>query len=110
MRRLVNRGPYEAPGGGSSIVNAIAWDASTGTFDVTAAPSMRMVVDLADLDRSRWVNQTGISGHPGDAHYDDQLDTWLDGGSYAWPFSRAAAVRRRPPERRPADASAPGRR
>ncbi len=93
LRRLFNRGPYAAPGG-TSIVNAFSWDASALTdpdtreksFDVTAAPSMRMIIDLADLNQSRWVNQTGISGHPGDTHYDDQLDTWLKGEDYAWPF------------------------
>ena len=79
----------EVPGGGS-LVNAMAWDAADGTFDVTAGPSMRMVVDLGDLDRSRWVNQTGVSGHPGNGHYDDQLDTWLSGGSYRWPFTEPA--------------------
>ena len=102
IRHLVNRGPYDAPGG-SSIVDAFAWDASIGTtgdapevsdmFDVTAAPSMRMIVDLSDLDRSRWVNQTGVSGHPGDSHYDDQIDAWLSGTDYAWP-SGAGAVRK----------------
>jgi len=91
VRKLFNRGPYSAPGG-SSIVSAFSWDASSGTFDVTSAPSMRMIVDLSDLDKSRWVNQTGISGHPGDAHYDDQISTWLKGQDYAWPFT-AAAVR-----------------
>ena len=91
IRKLYNRGPYLAPGG-SSIVNAFSWDASSGNFDVTSGPSMRMVVDLFSLDNSRWVNQTGISGHPGDAHYDDQLDTWLKGKDYAWPFT-AKAVR-----------------
>ena len=33
-------------------------------FEVDWAPSMRMVVDLADLDRSRWVNQTGAAATP----------------------------------------------
>lgn len=89
VRHLVNRGPYPAPGG-TSIVDAFAWDASSGSFDVTAAPSMRMVVDLSDLDRSRWVNQTGQSGHPSDSHYDDQLEAWLDGSDYPWPSSTAA--------------------
>jgi len=89
IRRLFNRGPYSAPGG-SSIVDAFSWDASSGNFDVTAAPSMRMIVDLWDLDKSRWVNQTGISGHPGDSHYDDQLGTWLKGKDYAWPFTAKA--------------------
>ena len=32
-------------------------------YEVTAAPSMRMVVSLADLDDSRWINLTGVSGH-----------------------------------------------
>jgi penicillin G amidase len=89
IRSLVNRGPYDAPGGGS-IVSAFAWDAAAGTFDVTAGPSMRMIVDLGNLDRSRWVNQTGNSGHPWDSHYDDQVEAWLEGRDYAWPFSPAA--------------------
>src|SRR5690606_29506585 len=56
VRMLVNPGA-EQLSGGSSIVNATSWDASarhevTGArdFSVTAGPSMRMVVDLADLD------------------------------------------------------------
>jgi len=91
LHKLFDRGPYEAPGG-SSIVNAFSWDAASQTFDVTDAPSMRMIIDLSNLDSSRWVNQTGISGHPGDSHYDDQIQTWLNGGDYSWPFS-ARAVR-----------------
>jgi penicillin amidase len=89
VQRLVNRGPLPASGG-SAAVNALAWDASSGTFVVTAGPSMRMVVDLADLDASRWVNLTGASAHPSDDHYDDQLDTWLAGESLPWPFSTEA--------------------
>ena len=89
LGKLFNRGPYAAPGG-SSIVDAFSWDASTGSFDVTAAPSMRMIIDLGNLDSSRWVEQTGISGHPGDSHYDDQIGTWLHGKDYSWPFTAAA--------------------
>jgi penicillin G amidase len=88
---LLNRGPVGLAGG-SSIVDATAWDASTDSFEVIAAPSMRMVVDLSNLDRSRWVNQTGVSGHPGQSHYADQFDTWAEGGSYSWPFSPDAVA------------------
>ncbi|MCE1177902.1 MAG: penicillin acylase family protein [Micrococcales bacterium] len=88
VRALVNRGPYSMPGG-SSIVNALGWDASVG-FEVDWAPSMRMVVDLGDLDRSTWVNQTGVSGHPTDDHYDDQINAWVHGEQYPWPFTREA--------------------
>ena len=59
---LMNREDYEV-GGGSSTVNAMSWDASVG-YEVESSPSMRMVVDLADLDASRWISMTGVSGHP----------------------------------------------
>lgn len=77
-------------GGGSSIVNATAWDAASGSFDVTGGPSMRMVVDLADLDASTWVVVTGASAHPASEHYDDQLDAWVKGETFPWPFSTEA--------------------
>ena len=90
IRGLFNAGPYPV-GGSYSTVNATSWDASIG-YEVTAAPSMRMVVDLGDLDASRWVNQTGNSGHPFSSHYDDQIDAWLEGRTFAWPSSRKAVV------------------
>ncbi|WP_428829342.1 penicillin acylase family protein [Paraoerskovia marina] len=86
---VFNPGAVELPGG-TSIVNAIGWDASAGSFDVTTGPSMRMVVDLDDLDRSTWVTVTGTSGHPASSHYDDQLDAWATGETFAWPFSAEA--------------------
>jgi penicillin amidase len=92
LHPVLNRGPIPLPGG-ASIVNANAYDASSGTFDVTAAPSMRMVVDLSAFDRSSWVNQTGESGHPGHANYDDQVDAWASGQTFDWPFTRAAVDR-----------------
>lgn len=91
VRDFVNPGPVEM-GGGSSIVNATGWDASSGSFNVTSGPSMRMVVDLADLDRSTWVVVTGTSGHPASSHYTDQLDRWAAGETFTWPFSEAAVT------------------
>jgi len=88
VRAIFNRGPWQMPGG-SSIVDANGWDAGKG-YGVNWAPSMRMVVNLGDLDASRWVNQTGSSGHPYDAHYIDQTDTWVKNQTYPWPFSEKA--------------------
>jgi penicillin amidase len=88
VERLFNRGVWETAGGGSAV-NATSWDAAEG-FGVTAAPSMRMVVSLADLDDSRWVSLTGVSGHPFSDHYTDQTDLWAEGETLAWPFSREA--------------------
>ncbi|GAA3743264.1 penicillin amidase [Spinactinospora alkalitolerans] len=74
---LFNRGPVEAAGG-SSIVNASGWSLTDG-YAVTSVPSMRMVVDLSDLDASRWVNLTGTSGHAFHDDYDDQMELWAAG-------------------------------
>ncbi|WP_460704318.1 penicillin acylase family protein [Myceligenerans halotolerans] len=89
VRTYMNPAPHAVPGG-ASVVNATSWDASSGSYTVTAGPSMRMVVDMADLDASTWVNVTGVSGHPASNHYDDQLDEWVDGETFVWPFSREA--------------------
>jgi penicillin G amidase len=73
-----NRGPLEL-GGGKDILNATGWTASNG-YEVDWVPSMRMIVDLADLDRSEWVHLTGQSGHPYHPNYTDQASLWRDGG------------------------------
>lgn len=89
VRAAVNP-PAQPVGGGSSVVDATSWDAASGSFAVRNAPSMRMVVDLGDLDSSTWVNLTGTSGHPASVHYDDQLPAWARGEQFPWPFSAAA--------------------
>ena len=90
---LFNRGPYHL-GGGPSIVNANGWDAAVG-YEVGRVPSMRMVIDLSDLDKSTWINLTGASGHAFDPHYADQSDLWAKNETRPWPFTpkavRAAA-------------------
>ncbi|OFE15015.1 penicillin amidase [Humibacillus sp. DSM 29435] len=86
VRSIFNRGGIEL-GGGNAIVNANSWDAAAPGYDVTTGPSMRMVVDLADLNRSVWVNSTGESGHAYHPNYTDQIDAWAAGESFPWPFT-----------------------
>ena len=50
---LFNRGPKGTSGGGA-IVNATGWSADVG-YQVDAVPSMRMIVDMSNMDASRWV-------------------------------------------------------
>ncbi len=88
VEAIFNRGPYDV-GGGSASVDATNWDAVDG-YAVTSAPSMRMVVDLDDLDRSRWINLTGASGHVASGHYRDQTRDWVDGHTLPWAFGRRA--------------------
>jgi penicillin amidase len=74
---LFNRGPVAA-GGGSGTVNATSWSAGDG-YEVGFVPSMRIIVDLADLNRSRWVQLSGNSGHAFHPNYDDQVQLWRTG-------------------------------
>ncbi len=96
VRWLFNEGPYDMPGS-SAIVNANGWDAGAG-YEVDWAPSMRMVVDLSDLDASTWINQTGVSGHATDEHYADQVEDWVAGVQRPWPFSEEAVRAGEPDE------------
>ena len=90
---LLNRNGYEVAGG-DALVDAAGWDAASddlgSRFHVTTAPSMRMVVSLADLDDSRWVNLTGESGHAFDRHYTDQADLWARGETLPWAYTKGA--------------------
>jgi penicillin amidase len=91
VRAIFNRGPYDV-GGGNAIVDATNWNAAVG-YGVDSAPSMRMVVDLDDLDRSRWINLTGESGHILSGHYRDQTKLWVKGDTLPWPFSTTAVAK-----------------
>jgi penicillin amidase len=95
VRLLFDRQGQETSGG-EGAVDATAWDARSD-YTVTSAPAMRMVVDLGHLDRSRWVNLGGESGHAFGPHYVDQVDLWLRGETTSWPFS-AAQVKQASPD------------
>ncbi|WP_431945548.1 penicillin acylase family protein [Actinacidiphila sp. bgisy167] len=86
VRWLLNRGPWQL-GGGEAAVNATGWNAAGG-YEVVWVPSMRMVVSLADFDKSRWINLTGASGHAYSAHYTDQTAKWAAGELLPWMFSK----------------------
>jgi penicillin G amidase len=75
--------------GGDSIVNATGWTAPAG-YEVDAVPSMRMIVDLSNLDRSRWIQLTGNSGHAFHRHYADQFELWRTGGTLPMRWDRSA--------------------
>ncbi|MER7772446.1 penicillin acylase family protein [Kitasatospora sp. NPDC096140] len=85
LHKLLNRGPYRLSGG-SAAVDAAGWNAAAG-YQVDWIPSMRMVVDLNDLDASRWINVGGASGHAFHENYNDQTDLWLKGKLLTWASS-----------------------
>ncbi|QYX79442.1 penicillin acylase family protein [Streptomyces akebiae] len=88
LQYMLNRGPWKL-GGGEATVNATGWNAAGG-YEVVWVPSMRMVVNLGDLDKSKWINLTGASGHAYNAHYTDQTEKWVKGELLTWSFSDKA--------------------
>jgi len=71
---LFSRGPFPTSGG-SSIVNNNSWVEAKG-YDVVVLPSMRMIVDLSNLENSFTVLTTGQSGHAFHPHYIDMAELW----------------------------------
>ncbi len=74
IENLFNRGPFPTAGG-ESIVNATGWDVGD-SFETNWLPSMRMIVDLNNLNNSVTVHTTGQSGHANHPHYIDMADLW----------------------------------
>ncbi len=73
---LFNRGPFPV-GGGRISVNATGWSVVDG-YETNWLPSMRMIVDLSDLNHSLTVHTTGQSGHAYHPHYDDMAKLWAE--------------------------------
>ncbi|MBV7699889.1 penicillin acylase family protein [Streptomyces sp. TRM70350] len=88
LQYVLNRGPWELSGG-EATVNATGWNAAGG-YGVVWVPSMRMVVNLDDFDKSKWINLTGASGHAYSSHYTDQTSKWAKGELLDWSFTRQA--------------------
>lgn len=93
IENMVNRGPQESPGG-DQIVNATGWSTSAAVndddFTLTSLPSMRMIVDLANLDASLSIITTGQSGHPFSDQYGDQIAPWANVEYHPMLFTREA--------------------
>ena len=88
IEALFNRGPFRTSGG-SEIVNATSWDA-TKPFEVSWLPSMRMIVDMGNLDNSQAIHTTGQSGHAYHPHYIDMADRWRTIRYLPFPIGRDA--------------------
>ncbi|MFF3613539.1 penicillin acylase family protein [Streptomyces sp. NPDC002580] len=90
LQYMLNRGPWKLSGG-EATVNATGWNAAGG-YGVVWVPSMRMIVNLGDLDKSKWINLSGASGHAYSAHYTDQTEKWAKGELLPWAFSKKAVT------------------
>jgi penicillin amidase len=88
LGRLLDVGP--APHGGDAFTIQASEAFPDRPFESALAAPFRLIVDFADLDSTRAVLCSGLSGVPGDRHYADQFDLWLRGAHRRVPYSRAA--------------------
>jgi penicillin amidase len=82
LDKTFNIGPFDI-GGDQTTVNNTEYRfedvISKGEFNVVVGPSMRMIVDLADMKHAMTINSTGQSGQPLNRHYGDQSRMWTFG-------------------------------
>ena len=86
---IFNLGPFECPGD----VNTVAQAGTVGDDPLAgpgAVPSLRMVLDVGDWDRSLFSLPGGQSGNPLSPHYADLLPFWLEGRGVPIPWTREA--------------------
>jgi len=76
IENLFNRGPIPTSGG-EAVVNATGWSVNDG-YETNWLPSMRMIVDMGNLNNSVTVHTTGQSGHAYNEHYDDMTSMWAN--------------------------------
>ncbi|MBW2731552.1 MAG: penicillin acylase family protein [Deltaproteobacteria bacterium] len=88
LSSLFNLRAVEAGGDGTTLnTGLLRFGAS---FEQVGGTDARLIVDLGDFERSRWVNASGQSGHPYARNYRDQFDLLMAGEDRPWPFSRDA--------------------
>lgn len=75
-------------GGSNACPNYAAY--RPGDLAVTTGPSVRMLIDVGDWDRSLFVNTPGQSGVPESAHYADLQPAWHEGRYFPLLYSGAA--------------------
>ena len=79
-------------------MNATGWSLGEG-YETITVPSMRMVIDLSDLDASTWNHLTGASGHAFHPNYFDQTEDWQHARQTRVGVSPRAPWMPRPPTR-----------
>ncbi len=77
-------------GGDAGSVN-VARYAADAPYETVAAPSLRLVADLAEAGTLHAILPTGQSGHPLSPHFSDQTEPWRAGELHALRAVRPAA-------------------
>ena len=89
LDRLLNLGPVPVSGDTNTVAQAGVSPLST-TANPAAIANHRTVIDLGDVERSRYVIAGGQSGNPLSPHYADLFALWRRGDGVPIPWSPAS--------------------
>ncbi len=82
LDKTFNIGPFDV-GGDQTSVNNTEYSFSdvieNGKYNVVVGASMRMMINMADIEHAVTINTTGQSGQPLSKHYSDQARMWSYG-------------------------------
>lgn len=77
LKKIFSVGPFEASGTHSTV--NVGYYTLTNAFACSVGPSMRQVMNLADINDTRVIMPPGQSGQVYHQHYSDQVQQWLNG-------------------------------
>ena len=89
LSALLDRGGYAVGGNGFTVCNT-GYDGAGSGYEAASGANYRLIADLGAGTQGLWaVDAAGQSGHPGSAHYCDQLTEWISGHYHFLPLERA---------------------
>jgi penicillin G amidase len=89
LSQLLDRGGYPVGGNGFTVCNT-GYEVLGAGYQATTGANYRLIADLGATQQGLWsVDAAGQSGHPGSAHYCDQLTDWLTGQYHFLPLERS---------------------
>ncbi len=87
----LNIGPFKTGGDGNTLNNG--YYVPSNNYQVIVGPSVRLIHDLSDWDKSICVIPGGQSGLPFHKHYKDLMKLWARGKYVPFLFSRDAITK-----------------
>jgi penicillin amidase len=78
LRSALSVGPFASPGDGTTI--NLGFYRHSNPYHHTVGPSLRLIIDVGDWERSGFILSSGQSGRPYSRHYDDQTWLWRNDG------------------------------
>ncbi|MCK9410080.1 MAG: penicillin acylase family protein [Bacteriovoracaceae bacterium] len=84
LKSIFNIGPFEVGGSGTTVNNGEY--RFTAPYGMTLGPSMRKIIDFANINGALSVIPSGQSGQPLHDHYSDQTPLWKNGEYHTLPL------------------------